>query len=41
LYPPQRLYTGVKRIDRESGSFEGLEPKEVEQAVGALLDETR
>jgi ADP-heptose:LPS heptosyltransferase len=41
LYPAQRLYTGVKRIDRESGSFEGLEPEEVEQAVGALLDEAR
>jgi ADP-heptose:LPS heptosyltransferase len=41
LYPENRLYTGVKRLDREAGAFEGLEPQRVEAAVGELLEETK
>jgi ADP-heptose:LPS heptosyltransferase len=39
LFPEQRLYTGVKRIDREAGAFEGLEPEQVETTVSGLLEE--
>jgi ADP-heptose:LPS heptosyltransferase len=39
LAPEKRLYTGVKRIDREAGGFDGLEPPRVQQALAELLDE--
>jgi hypothetical protein len=41
LYPENRLYSGVKRLDREAGAFEGLEPQRVEAAVRELLEETK
>ena len=37
LAPPQREYTGIKRIDRESGGFAGLEPAHVAAAVERML----
>jgi heptosyltransferase-1 len=37
LYPRDRDYTGVKRIDRAAGGFEGLAPQAVRDAVGRLL----
>jgi ADP-heptose:LPS heptosyltransferase len=37
--PPHRRYTGIKRIDRAAGGFEGIRPEEVAHAVVALLDE--
>lgn len=36
IYPPERLYTGIKKIDRKSG-FEGLGETQVERAVEELL----
>ena len=38
--PPGRRYTGVKRIDRASGGFEGLTAEQVTQALAELLAET-
>ncbi len=40
VFPPGRRYTGVKRLDRESGGFGGLTPEQVETAVDELLAET-
>ena len=37
VFPPGRAYTGIKRIDRESGGFEGIGPRDVEGAIDALL----
>jgi ADP-heptose:LPS heptosyltransferase len=41
LYPENRLYTGVTRLDREAGAFEGLERLRVEAAIRSLLEETK
>ena len=38
LYPPERLYTGIKKIDRQRG-FEGLDADHVRRAVDELLEE--
>lgn len=38
--PPGRTYTGIKRLDREAGGFEGIAPSAVEEAVKSILDET-
>ncbi|NIM00303.1 MAG: hypothetical protein GTN89_05205 [Acidobacteria bacterium] len=38
VYPPERLYTGIKKIDRRRG-FEGLTADRVCRAVDELLDE--
>ncbi len=38
ICPPQREYTGIKKIDRRHG-FEGLTPDVVCRAVDELLDE--
>jgi ADP-heptose:LPS heptosyltransferase len=35
--PAGRDYTGIKRVDRESGGFEGLDPARVEEAAERLL----
>jgi len=35
--PPGRRYTGIKRVDREAGGFDGLRPAHVEAAVDRLL----
>jgi ADP-heptose:LPS heptosyltransferase len=40
VFPADRTYTGIKRIDRRAG-FAGLTPQQVENAVDELLDETR
>ena len=37
VHPPRRGYTGIKRIDRASGGFDGLEPAPVTAAVQELL----
>jgi ADP-heptose:LPS heptosyltransferase len=39
VFPTDRRYTGIKRIDREAGGFEGIEIGQVEQAVDRILDE--
>jgi ADP-heptose:LPS heptosyltransferase len=36
--PPGRVYTGVKRTDREAGGFEGVTPEAVAGAVREVLD---
>ncbi len=38
--PPGRSYTGIKRIDRAAGGFEGIRPAEIARSVAELLDET-
>jgi heptosyltransferase-1 len=38
--PEGRVYTGVKRLDREAGGFQGLSADQVESAVLELLEET-
>jgi heptosyltransferase-1 len=35
--PPGRVYRGVKRLDRESGGFAGIEPVQAAEAVSRLL----
>lgn len=35
--PAGRAYAGIKRLDRASGGFDGLEPERVESAVNELL----
>lgn len=40
LAPAGRVYTGIKRVDRASGGFEGLEAVEVARATRELLSET-
>lgn len=37
--PPERRYTGIKRIDRSAGGFEGIRPEAIARAVAELLDE--
>jgi ADP-heptose:LPS heptosyltransferase len=41
LSPPGRVYTGIKRIDRESGGFDGLTEDAVDSGLRELLDMTR
>jgi ADP-heptose:LPS heptosyltransferase len=38
VYPPERLYTGIKKLDRQGG-FDGLSADRVRHAVDELLDE--
>jgi ADP-heptose:LPS heptosyltransferase len=38
LFPAGRVYTGIKRIDREKGGFAGLSEEEVVRATEGLLD---
>jgi 3-deoxy-D-manno-octulosonic-acid transferase/heptosyltransferase-1 len=40
VYPPDRVYTGIKRLDRDAGAFEGLTGRQVARAVDELLDRT-
>lgn len=40
VYPPERLYTGIKKLDRERG-FDGLTADVVQRAVDELLDESQ
>ena len=40
VYPRNRDFTGIKRIDREAGGFNGLERSEVRDAVLDLIEET-
>lgn len=40
LQPPGRSYTGIKRIDRGSGGFTGLDGSKIEAAVEELLART-
>jgi ADP-heptose:LPS heptosyltransferase len=37
--PRGRRYTGIKRIDRAAGGFDGIRPDEVARAVEEILDE--
>ena len=36
--PPDRRYTGIKRIDREAGGFAGIEAVQIERAVERILE---
>jgi ADP-heptose:LPS heptosyltransferase len=36
--PPGRAYSGIKKIDRSSGGFDGIEPNQVVAAIDALVD---
>jgi ADP-heptose:LPS heptosyltransferase len=38
VFPPGRVYTGIKRADREAGGFEGVTPEAVAGAVRDVLD---
>jgi ADP-heptose:LPS heptosyltransferase len=40
VFPPERAYTGIKKIDRSSGGFSGVEPGAVEEAIRSLLRTT-
>lgn len=40
VHPPNRAYTGIKKIDRAAGGFDGLTPARVVEAVDALLEQT-
>lgn len=40
VHPEGRTYSGIRRVDRRAGGFEGLLPRHVESAVGELLKET-
>ncbi len=37
VHPPERHYTGIKRIDRRQG-FDGLHPEHVRSGVDDLLE---
>lgn len=37
LYPPERLYTGIKRKDREGAGFDGLTAERVAEGIEDLL----
>jgi heptosyltransferase-1 len=41
VFPPGRVYTGIKRLDRSAGGFSGLEPGHVEAAVAELVELSR
>ena len=38
VFPPRRQFTGIKRIDRDAGGFDGIETGQVERAVAEILD---
>jgi ADP-heptose:LPS heptosyltransferase len=38
VFPPRRAYTGIKRLDRGSGGFAGLNPDHVRAAVAELSE---
>lgn len=38
--PPGRVYTGIKRLDRRAGGFEGIAAVDVESAIDGLLEAT-
>ena len=40
VFPPDRAFTGIKKIDREAGGFKGLAPDRVRSAAAELLRET-
>jgi len=40
IYPPNRDYTGIKRLDREAGGFDGCTQEQVQDAVRGLLSES-
>ncbi len=40
VFPPDRVYTGIKRKDRAGGGFSGLMPAHVEATVNELLEAT-
>lgn len=37
VFPPGRVYTGIKRTDRAAGGFDGLDPARVRAAASDLL----
>jgi heptosyltransferase-1 len=37
VFPPAREYTGIKKIDRDAGGFEGLSVQQVQDALSRLL----
>jgi ADP-heptose:LPS heptosyltransferase len=39
VFPVDRVYTGIKRIDRKGGGFDGIAEERVGRAVDELLDE--
>ena len=39
VFPENRVYTGIKRIDRKGGSFAGISEEQVGRATDDLLDE--
>jgi ADP-heptose:LPS heptosyltransferase len=41
VVPEGRIYTGIKKLDRRSGGFDGIRPDAVADAVTRLLDERR
>jgi lipopolysaccharide heptosyltransferase I len=41
VVPPGRVYTGVKRVDRQAGGFDGVRPGHLEEAVEAMLADAR
>jgi ADP-heptose:LPS heptosyltransferase len=41
VFPPDRVYTGIKRVDREAGGFEGISVDQIRRAADDLLDRVR
>jgi ADP-heptose:LPS heptosyltransferase len=41
VFPRNRRYTGIKKIDRSAGGFEGIETGEIERAVEGILKDPR
>ena len=41
VHPARRAYTGIKKIDRRAGGFDGLDGETVRDAALSLLDEAR
>jgi hypothetical protein len=39
VFPRGRRYTGIKRLDREAGGFDGIRPGAVEEAISRILAE--
>ena len=37
VFPPERKYSGIKRIDRNAGRFQGLSEQQLINALGKLL----
>ena len=40
VFPADRHYTGIKRIDREAAGFKGITVEQVERAIAEILDES-